>query len=325
MKRESNSTAAIANLAGAILETEAFQRLGRCTFLGILSPKFGALPGHPFPSDSPSPSDGNRLDHSIGVARLSLAIASEIGLSENARRHAAAWALLHDIATWPMSHTGEAAFIQVFPQTPAALRQQMIAGAPQIPAALSLAPALRSMGIDTEALLALFHKSPQKLDGDLEILWQLIHSPLTPDTLEGISRAANAYGIEMPPPAAYTAAFQRSFFGIEVKRDHSKLVFDFWKSKARVYQERINHPAAIAYESRWAAALIDLYQDLDFPGSMALAESEIIEAVLERGLEPCTKTIRYKAPLRYKIAGGKRKLPNDTYLREMGQYFIKAQ
>src|SRR5262245_746484 len=93
------------DVAGSVIESQAFQRLSRITFLGILSPRFTHLSGYPFKADA-STADGSRASHSAGVALLAMDCCLRLGLDTRRTRLAIAWGLLHDIGNWPLSHTG---------------------------------------------------------------------------------------------------------------------------------------------------------------------------------------------------------------------------
>ena len=100
------------SFGGPLIDSEGFKRLHRATFLGILSPKFAEAALVDVPVSFTGIADGSRYDHSIGAASLLLDICNNLSLSEESCRYAVAWGLIHDIATWPLSHTGEAAFHQ---------------------------------------------------------------------------------------------------------------------------------------------------------------------------------------------------------------------
>lgn len=124
--RSDSDQARLAPIAGPLIDSEGFKRLHLTTFLGGLSPKFAHLVDAPVSFTDIA--DGSRGDHSIGVAALILDICNCLSLSQESCRYGVAWGLVHDIATWPLSHTGEAAFNKNSNVDAKTLRMQMIEG-----------------------------------------------------------------------------------------------------------------------------------------------------------------------------------------------------
>ena len=176
-------------LAGPLLDAAAVRRLRNVTFLGVLSAKFRHLA--PEPVRGLSTADGaNRLAHSIGVADLALVLADSLDLSDRGRRYVAAWGLTHDIATWPLSHTGEPGFSAAIGVGSREIRRRMILGEPTIAPRHRVDAALRTMVVDPATLAALFGSRPlDATDEELAAFQQIVHCPLTPDTLEGVARS----------------------------------------------------------------------------------------------------------------------------------------
>jgi hypothetical protein len=206
-------------LVGPLLHSHAAQRLRNVTFLGILSPRFRQLPGCPLwpPAPEALPDDGSRFDHSIGVALTALDFAQQFGLSPRARRYAAAWGLVHDVATWPLSHTSEPAFTAATGMTSRRLREAMLLDREVVPPPYRLGSILREMDLDPVTLVDLFSRVPVS-DEDLALFQQVVRSPLTPDTLEGAWRSGLVFGVPVPAPQEVRLALQRDFAGLSLAR-----------------------------------------------------------------------------------------------------------
>jgi HD superfamily phosphohydrolase len=88
-------------IALALLHTKPMQRLGRIGFLGAIDYiKKGS-------GRAPYRRRHNRLEHSIGVAKLAESYADLVGMQKQDRNEVVAAALLHDVGHGPLSHTLE--------------------------------------------------------------------------------------------------------------------------------------------------------------------------------------------------------------------------
>lgn len=282
----------------------AFLRLSRVTFLGILSPKFRDIKRFPAKLLNPHSRlclDGSRMDHSLGVAEIAFYLSRRLTLSDITQRYAVAWGLLHDIATWPLSHTGEAALSEVTKTSHRALREMMIFGSDVIQSRFSTLPLIKEAGLDADTLLSLFKKEATGFSNDTEVLHQIIHSPLTPDTLEGIWRSGLAYGYDVPEPKKVSDCLHRDLFGASVNKDSAGSIFSFWKAKSKIYDTKINTEQATSFESQWSSSIRTIFRHLTLKETLDLTESEVIEAVLRRGAVCEVDTFKYKPPLRYLI------------------------
>ena len=212
------------------------KRLGKVTFLGVLSPKYHKdIKTSLFNTKKTTAllDDGTRLDHSVNVAKLMLNLVNQLNLDESVERYAVAWGLLHDISTWPLSHTGDAAFSNVTGITTKQLRNMIISNDKRLPPTLTLGDALNSMKVDTSILLSLFDRKPSHLDNELSILWQIIHSPITPDSLEGIWRSSGVFGIDIPSPSKVQESITKDLFDPIINRSKSNAALSFWRNKIR--------------------------------------------------------------------------------------------
>ena len=327
MVRQTSSS--IGDIAEPVISSKPFQRLYKISFLGILSPRFAYLPDHPFSrkkevKTGQTQDDESRAHHSLEVATLVLRFCDLLSLSEQTRKYAVAWALLHDIATWPLSHTSEAAFTSITGLTHKALRRKMVMGDSSFPKDYWMKDAILEMGIEPNLLIALFDKNGKPNDQCFGQLHSFIHSPITPDTLEGIQRARRAFGIHVSSPGSVLASFENDLFDTMIARRHSGPVLKFMREKKEVYEKYINTQHAIIYESRWTDAIKNMYGSLSLVESFELMENEMVARVFQSGLPEFQAIGRYKAPRTYIIdetLRKKRTLLVDRKLEDLDQIF----
>ena len=301
----------VIDAAEPIVTSNSFLRLCDVTFLGILSPRYAALPGHPLVGRRTKVKrlgcDGSRADHSLGIAALVAKFCDAFSLSTNAKRYGIAWALTHDIATWPLSHTGEVAFSAITGVTHKHLRQKMVTGDTTLPSEFHLSVQLREMGVDPDRLILLFTKNKAyksyKESSEFSRLHSFIHSAITPDTLEGIHRSGVAIGIRVPDPFSILDSFEvREIDYINdtiVRKRDSRSVLEFWRQKKKIYEVYINAPRTVAFESRWSRGIREAFKCTSVTESLRLVESDIVEEVSKRGLPARDSVLRYKAPQQY--------------------------
>lgn len=326
--------------ASPIVHSECFRRLSSISFLGSLSPRHWDQCRPPVvpPRQSESPTDGSRAAHSIGVARLSDALFKKLGLSYESRLYAVVWALLHDLATWPLSHTGEAAFADATGVSSSHLRRMMIQGTPQLPEHLQVPSALAQIDLSTDVLLSLFDKdsardllavAPSSLRDELRIVWTVIHSPLTPDTVEGICRVGRAYGVDVPDPEDVLDAISSAptLFGTVVQAEHSRPVLTFWRVKSRLYRRFINCDPVVHWESACSKLIREHFGDLPLDRSLGLPEAVLVDLLASTSDLDCDEVVRYKSPRIYSVATNhkrKRLLGRDVLLSEIAQILLST-
>lgn len=315
-------------IAEPLLNSKAFNRLESITFLGILSPCFKNMIDSPLSAKSRRKriDPGCRKSHSIGVAKIALTFAKRLKLSQKSQKYAIAWGLLHDIATWPLSHTGEPAFSKITRTSTNLLREMIITGSRLLPESLTLIKPLREMGVDPVVLLSLFDKDPSFLEPELQQLWQILRSPITPDTLEGIWRSGLAFGIDVPHPEDFKVAFSKDLFlNIILKKEQSRIIINFWRKKAKIYESFINRLDIILWESAWSFALSEYFKHLDLVESLLISEDELISTVLKRGLHKDPIIFRYKTPLSYYVYPSKKKILDSDQLLLHLYNFLKKE
>ena len=296
----------------AIVDSRPFQRLHDVTFLGILSPRFSHLPDHPLSSKIEKGlepvDDGSRADHSLAVAALVVKLCDAFALSKSTTKYAAAWALIHDMASWPLSHTGEVAFSSITGITHKLLRHKIVSGSPELPREYQLQGVIREIGIDPERLNALFEKeicldNTGRESKELRLIHSLIHSAITPDTLEGIYRTGRAIGIQVPEPSEVLDSFEireiDCFDDAIVRKNYSRPVLKFWRQKQKIYESYINTTGTIEFESRWSVAVREQFGRITLAESFELSEDHLVETVSRSGLPRFESITRYKAPQKY--------------------------
>ena len=324
--RSDSDQARLAPIAGPLIDSEGFKRLHLTTFLGGLSPKFAHLVDAPVSFTDIA--DGSRGDHSIGVAALILDICNCLSLSQESCRYGVAWGLVHDIATWPLSHTGEAAFNKNSNVDAKTLRIQMIEGSKKLPSSLHLNRAIAEMGLDKSILISLLNSKIPAKSKSVEAIWPIIHSPVTPDTLEGIWRAGQVFGVDVPEPRIVASAIVKSLFGPVILKSKSKPILSFWRRKIELYKKIINSKKTISWESAWSFSIARYFNDIELEESLHLDEEQIIREVLRNGLLEPVKVQRYKDPLKYdldQLLYRKRVLDSDLPILMLRKFLKKEK
>jgi hypothetical protein len=327
----------IAEIGRPILASWAFHRLQRVSFLGILSPRYRGLPGHPLQHTRVLSDDGNRAQHSIGVAYLLHRLMVSFKYRNSTIAYGVAWALSHDISTWPLSHTGEAAFKHLISSSK--LREKQIRGDSSLPRKFHIARQLSEMGVEGEVLLQLFNKKERPFDRDLAELWELLHSPVTPDTLEGMHRAAEVRSVRIPDPKLMVdSLYLDQTRSMRIRKSKSDLFFQFWRAKEKIYGGWINSAATVRFESAWSLAIRDSHQGIDTPHALDLQEEEMVQSAMHRfphlreasqiDSPDSDNELRYKPPLKYEIERNFRsrvRLPEDAKVKDLSSIFQKEK
>jgi len=317
------------HLAVPIMRSAAFQRLRQTTFLGILSPRFRTLDGFPirYRADVGDSDDKTRADHSMAVAQLMGRLASKLQLSRLAIDYAVVWGLLHDIATWPLSHTGEAGFSHLTKTDSRFLREMIVKGSDGLPNSLSMHSLIKDASLDHGTLIALFDKNEKGFAQDLTTVHKIIHSAITPDTLEGMHRSGRVFGVSVPNPRLFVDALERDLVsGVCLKQRQSKLAFSFWRSKSKIYSDFINTPKTIEFESMWSQAIQNSFSRISLVDSLELSEGDVIRNSGGIAFFRPKETLRYKDPLRYLIADDykrRRSFDERMPLDALSAFFVK--
>lgn len=323
--------------AQEIIAHAAFDRLRNVTFLGALSPRFRLKLDPPpillkrFSSSVFLNADGTRADHSIAVSEYAFLMAEQFNLSVEAQRYAVAWGLFHDIATWGLSHTGEAAFADVTGVSSRTLRAMMIHGDPILPECFNLKKLLKCIGISGETLLSLFSKKPSKIapgsnsePKDFGLLWLATHSPLNPDTLEGICRCGLSFNVNVPPPNAVMRAFTNTLLGPVIGSEYSEYGLSFWRCKSNIYRTIINNSSVVQWESNKSRDLRLKYASISLGESLELPEDALVHCISQNNSDNFDAVFRYKVPRKYWLGrtfARKKKLGGDLQVDDLYSVF----
>lgn len=123
----------------------------------------------------------NRLEHTLGVARLADTYAHEAGLCQKRRRLLLAAALLHDVGHGPLSHTLEPVFAETFDVDHHSMTRRIVRG--ETYHGRAVYASLRDANLDPEDVLAMIdghHNGPDAF---------LFAGSINLDTLDGIVRS----------------------------------------------------------------------------------------------------------------------------------------
>ena len=214
----------------ALVQTRPLRRLERIGFLGAIDYiKKGS-------GRSPYRRRHNRLEHSIGVAKLAEHYCDLVEMPQQDRNLIIAAALLHDVGHGPLSHTLEPVFEKAFGINHHRASRDIIRGVSLGDEVLKV---LRAYRVDADEVIALIDGEDV---GDYSFLFS---SQLNLDTLEGITRCRAFVG---PRPA-----FGSAYSIVSKMADQSSLPqtdFDeFWKLKHDVYTLFINARQGRAFDT----------------------------------------------------------------------------
>lgn len=236
-------------LAESLLATRPMQRLAHVGFLGAID---YIRHGN---GSSPHRRRHNRLEHSIGVARLADIYANTAKLTEDRRLLIVAAALLHDVGHGPLSHTLEPVFEREYGINHHIVTQQIIKG--ETVWGCEIKDLLSEAGVDIDELIALIDGEH---DGDVGFLFS---GQINLDTLEGITRCRAFVGRQH----AYLSA--PSIVRKWASKNHMPSAeFDaFWELKHTVYNLFIGAERSAALDAVTQAYMVSnlsLFSQEDF-------------------------------------------------------------
>lgn len=212
------------DVAMALLATQPLKRLAGIGFLGAIDyvKKGSGRDAHR--------RRHNRLEHSIGVAKLAETYALEVEMDEKERKTLVCAALLHDVGHGPLSHTLEPVFEEWFDINHHRTTRAIVEGSTRF--GTQLRDVLAEWDVDTEEVLSLID------GGDVGDHSFLFSSPINLDTLEGITRCRAFSGPRSAFGSATAAVRRWASSGRLPTNDFD----DFWALKNSVYNLVINAP-----------------------------------------------------------------------------------
>lgn len=165
----------------------------------------------------------NRLEHTLGVARLADTYAREAGLCQRRRRLLLAAALLHDVGHGPLSHTLEPVFAEAFDVDHHKMTRRIVRG--ETRRGRAVYASLRAANLDPDDVLAMIdglHNGPDAF---------LFAGSINLDTLDGIVRS-RAF---MEPRAAPSVMLRAVRSWAQTGRAPLSEFDAFWMLKHDVY------------------------------------------------------------------------------------------
>ena len=276
---------------GSILESAAVRRLDAISFLGVL--RRDSFPRH------------SRLNHSLGAVYLATRAGRAAQLPHPLLRHLAAALLLHDVSTWPLSHTGEEPFKRITGLSNGSLKHAVLYDEPTVPAEYHLGQTLADAALDRAVLWVLLSKKASGADAVLDATVELVRCVANPDTLDGIARSALIYSVECPDVTRVADRFRYHDQQLCVAADVLPLLDEFWTAKAQVYARHIYAPASIEGERLAAEALYATYAGTSPRDALALTDEAVLQRIEplldgESGLRSAME-LRFRPHQRYRI------------------------
>src|SRR5262249_19716611 len=154
-------------------------------------------------------------------------------------------------------------------------------------------------------------------DQELALLKQVIHSPLTPDTLEGTWRCGIVFSVPVPAPDAILPALSHQGPLVRLARQHLGVVLDFWNRKAAGDSRYSDREDRVGVASAWSLALQRAFAGLSLAESLEIPEEELVQMVQRHGVPSPKAPVRYKEPQHYYVNGDLDALPPDPPVGEL--------
>lgn len=226
-------------LGPEVLNAPALVRLQGISFLGLLDLQPDVR------------RTSSRLEHAVAVAALGCDVAEALHLSKGDGALLVAGCLLHDIGHYPLSHAAESAFEHLTGADHHERTRSILLEDELIAGIQPLGGTLRASGLDPEAVWQLIQGDSARADG----LGFLLTAPINLDTLDGIRRTAQAFGLaalEMEQPFGLVDG------RIVLRQDAIPACDAFWQLKNDVYRNIVERPSNILAEQSLAERLLEL-------------------------------------------------------------------
>lgn len=258
---------------GTLVDSPLLNRLRDIGFLGILGPG----PGHT--------TMDTRYNHTLGVTALACHIAERCELPISLSRYLLAATLLHDSANRALSHTCEGAFNSLTGITSRNLTTAIILrNRPSVvPQAYGVKRRLLKVGLDPQhVLLILAKRNVLPPNADISVPAELLGSPISPDTLDGISRACAIFGEDCPNPFELAEHFFLYSGRVVIRRESLEWFDAFWHAKNAVYQKHINSSVAVELEGCVAKSAKELFHGWKSDAIFRLTDEDVRDPLLSK-------------------------------------------
>lgn len=277
-----------------LAECSVLARLGSINFLGIL----GRNPQQPRHS---------RLQHSLATAHLTARMLRTI--DQFALRHAIAAAALHDAAQWALSHTCEGAFERVCEVSSKEILYAMFFNEPPVDARYHVGGLLEILGIEPGVVWDLLRDRSEAVQNfagtSLYAAAVAAASPINPDTLDGIARAASAFGVSCPDVVKIAEAVVVEGSSLRLPVSAIPLVDDFWSAKAEVYRTHIHARSSLILEVAASQTVLHEYCYASFRELFDLSDDNVTDVVDHRPLpwddQPVDLDLLFRHPGTYEL------------------------
>jgi hypothetical protein len=204
----------------------------------------------------------------------------------------------------------------------------MILGTKGVPSQYWLAGRIRDCGLNPQSLIELFDRTEPPANPELALLWRLIHSPITPDTLEGIGRAGRAFDVSVPAPEEIRREVRREDGELRLEAGKSSAIARFWEAKARIYSDYINRPDIVYRESAAAREIrLNLRSQIRSLGaSLQLSEDSVLDtSPWQTAMAFPIDVFRYKPPHNYWIDRDRwRQIEHGAPLESLSKVLLKS-
>jgi len=222
---------------GDVLESSVMQKLGGVSFLGLLDVVYEIA------------TPANRLQHTIGVAYLTLALSKKLKLDDHNTLVFVICAFLHDIGHAAFSHNSEPYLLETKKVYHTGVISRFFKSEPKTLVDLIT----KSYRVDRDRL---FNDVLMLLNGSGKTnLQRLFHSPLNCDKIEGNARTGKYLGLPGVSPNQILEVFKIKDGDVFVDYSKLDLVDIFWNHEKELYWNKIYTNEVFASEALLTRAL----------------------------------------------------------------------